>query len=197
MAANAPVPEVRAALDRAEAEMPRDGEEFTWGGSIGAEARYEQALLWARIGEMDRALRLLEGIDQAAYSWAQVLGPDLPPDVLDQLIDVATGVLSADEMRHLRAQTASRMLWEVATYEATDAQRDWAVATAKAVVEEVDLRHDGTVLTCRSLAYVGRKSGDGALERAAPDCMGQAALLSRDSEALLMAAGAWLSYEAR
>lgn len=63
---------MRAALERAEAGMPDGGGAviglghmglIAWGGGIGSQARWEQANLWARLGDVDRAVRLMAGID--------------------------------------------------------------------------------------------------------------------------------------
>lgn len=196
LTAGAPTFEVRAALERAEAEMPQSGRAvvalghlgpITWGGGIGSEARWTLAHLWARIGAVDRALRLMDGIDQPAYGWAQVIGPELPPAVLDPLVAAAEGVLAADEVLHFRAQAALQIVQGVAT----EAQRSWAVATTRAVLGQVDPGAAQSVLTCRALAHVGRRTGELGLERAGLECMAGAALHSGDAEALLLAAGVW------
>lgn len=107
--------EVRAALDRAEADMPGSGGAaigmghmgpITLGGGIGSQARWELAGLRARLGETDRALRLLDGIDDPAHAWGEVLRSDLSETVLDGLLAAAREDLSGGQFLRLRARLA-------------------------------------------------------------------------------------------
>lgn len=199
LVAGAPVEEVRAALDRAEAEMPGSGGAviglghmgpITWGGGIGSQARWEQAALRARLGEAEKAIRLLEGIDDPAYAWGAVLRADLPPGVLDPLLSAARKDLSDGEFLRLRARLAGGVSWDTAP-EAAVAQ---AVASAKAVLAAVDIADGLSVAICGQLARIGTKAGDTALRQQALECAGQTALRSRDASLMLDAAGLWFTY---
>jgi hypothetical protein len=190
---------VRAALDRAEAEMPGGGDAvigfghmgpITWGGGIGSQARWEQAALRAALGEVEKAIHLLDGVDDAAYAWGTVLGPDLPPTTLDALMLAASNALNGDELFQLRAQTAAEMFW----WEASLPRRDWARRTAREVMSKVDPGDKFAVRICSAVARVAEGAGDAPLLQAALDCAGQAALGSRDSGLLLVAAGLWSAY---
>jgi hypothetical protein len=172
--------EVRAALDRAEAEMPGSGRAvigsghmgpITWGGGIGSQARREQANLWARVGDLDRAARLMAGIEDPPYAWGEVLGPDLAPETLDQLLLAAEGALAGEEFLHLRAQTAAEMVW----LNGSPAQRDWALRTVRDVLPAVDPGDDQALATCRAVARVAQGAGDDALWQAALTCAAETA----------------------
>jgi hypothetical protein len=160
--------EVRAALDRAEAERPGSGGAaigsgqmgpITWGGGIGSQARREQANLWARIGDLDRACRLMAGIEDPPYAWGQVLGPDLAPETLDQLLPAAEDALGGEEFLYLRAQTAAKMVW----FNGSPAQRDWALRTVRDVLPAFDPGDDQALATCRAFARVAQGADDDTL----------------------------------
>jgi hypothetical protein len=196
----APRDEVRAALDRAEAEMPGGGGTviglghmgpISWGGGIGAQALREQASLRAQIGDVDRAILLMEGIEEAAFAWGDVLGPELPVEMLDQLLPAAAGALGIVDLHHLRAQTAAEMFW----WDSSPAHQDWALGTARDVMEEVDPGEDKAMATCRAIARVAQGAHDKALRQAALTCVGEGAIHSRDSTQLLEAATLWYTYE--
>lgn len=200
LASGGDLQDVGAALDQAEAEMPGSGDSviglghmgpITWGGGIGSQARWEQATLRARLGDADRAIRLMEGIDDAAHAWGEVLGSDLPPDMLDRLLVAARGDLSDGELLRLRARLAGRLL----AGNASPAEKAGAAAEAREVFAEVDFGDDLAVGVCSQLADVGDKAGDADLRRQALECVGQAALQSRDAAQLLEAAGLWFDYE--
>lgn len=200
LATNGKVEDVRAALDRAEAEMPGSGGAviglghmgpITWGGGIGSQARWEQATLCAMLGEVDRAIRLLEGIDDPAYAWGEVLTLDLPPEVLDRLLAAAREDLRESELLRIRASMAGWVFRDTPP----PAQKARAAAAAREVLRAVDIGDDLAVAICRQVAYVGEKAGDMELRRQALDCAAQAALRSRDASRLLEAASLWFAYE--
>ncbi len=191
--------DVGAALDRAEAEMPGSGAEaiglghmgpITWGGGIGSQARWELAALRARLGDVDRAIRLLEVIDDPAYAWGEVLEQDLPPNVQDLLLAAASAALDNGELLRLRA----RMAGPLATDSASPAQKTRATAVARDVVAKVDLDEESTVRVCHALTFIDGASNPD-LRRQVLECAGHAALRSRDSGLLLLAAAMWLDFE--
>lgn len=197
----APVAEVSAALDRAEAEMPgNDGAviglghmgPITWGGGIGSQARWEQASLRAEIGQLDRAIRLMDGIEEPLYAWGQVLETALPPETLDLMLPAAANTLDEMEFLQLRAQTAAEMFW----FNGSPAQQTWAVRTARAVMETVDPGNDMAFDICRAAARVAQGASDETLWLAALTCVGETAIQSRDASKLLEAAGLWSTREA-
>lgn len=196
----APWDEVRVALDRAEAEMPGSDAAviglghmgpISWGGGIGAQALREQASLRAQIGEVDRAILLMEGIEDPAFAWGDVLGPELPVEMLDQLLPAAAGALGIVDLHHLRAQTAAEMFW----WDSSPAHHDWALGTARDVMEAVDPGEDKVVATCLAIARIAQGAHDEALRQAALTCAGEGAIHSRDSTQLLQAATLWFTYE--
>ncbi len=197
MAAGAPDEEVRAALNRVQAETPKSVGTIiglghmgpiTWGGGIGEQALREQAALWARLGEADHAIQLIDGIEDPAYAWGEVLQADLSPAVQEQLISAAEGALTKAEWLRLRVQILQLPDRPRETPEHT-------MSTAREVVAAVDLGDEATVWTCIFVARIGRNAGDAELERQALDCAGRAAIQSRDSALLLRAAGYWFNYE--
>ncbi|WP_146038055.1 hypothetical protein [Tabrizicola aquatica] len=199
--AGATVAEVRAALDRAEAEMPGSGGAvigsghmgpITWGGGIGSQARWEQANPWARLGDLDRAVRLMAGIEDPPYAWGEVLGPDLMPGTLDQLLPAAEDALAGAEFLHLRAQTAAEMVW----FNGSPAQRDWALRSVRDVLPAVDPGDDQVLATCRAVARVAQGAGDDALWQAALTCAAETGIQRRDPGLLLDAASLWFAHEA-
>jgi tetratricopeptide (TPR) repeat protein len=197
----APLEDVRAALDRAEADMPGGGGAviglghmgpITWGGGIGEDALRAQASLRAQIGDIDRAILLMEGIENPAYSWGSVLGPALPAATLDLLLPAAGATLRRGDQNHLRAQTAAEMFW----WDGSPEQRDWALQTAREVMTIVDPAEEKALAICRAIARVAQGVDDSALWDDALTCAGQSALQSRDAAELLEAAALWFAYEA-
>jgi hypothetical protein len=194
------VEDVRTALDRAEAEMPEsDGAvlalghmgPITWGGGIGADALLAQASLRAQIGDVEHAILLMEGIDDPAYAWGEVLSANLPPDVQDLLLAAASEVLAGGEMLRLRAGQAGPL----ASATASPAQNVRAKAVAADVLAEVDLSDDLSIWVCHALTFIDEATNPD-LKRQALECIGQAALRSRDAGHLLLAAGLWFDFEA-
>ena len=88
----------------------------------------------ARLGETDRALRLLDGIDDPAHAWGEVLRSDLSETVLDGLLAAAREDLSGGQFLRLRARLAGGIDWDVASK--TEAAQ--AVAAAEVVLAAVD-----------------------------------------------------------
>lgn len=146
----------------------------------------------ARLGETDRALRLLDGIDDPAHAWGEVLRGDLPDTVLDRLLAAARGDLSEGQFLLLCARLVGGFLWDFAS----ETEATQAIVAAEVVLAAVDPADELAVGICSELARVGDKAGDDALRRQALDCAGQAALLARDAGLLLDAARLWFAYDA-
>jgi predicted RNase H-like HicB family nuclease len=182
--AGAPVEDVNAALDRAESEMLVGSDE------IRSQALLEQSRLRALLGEVDWAVRLLEGIEDPTSAWGYVLGPDLPLPTIDTLTSAAANVLTGQELLELRANTAARMLQP----EASPAHRDWALRTGREVMAEVDPSDESALHTCYDVVRVAEDTEEDSLLQAGLNCIGQAALRSRDASKMLEAATLWFAY---
>jgi hypothetical protein len=134
----------------------------------------------------------MAGIEDPPYAWGEVLGPDLAPETLDQLLLAAEGALAGEESLHLRAQTAAEMVW----FNTSPAQRDWALRKVRDVLPAVDPGDDQALATCRAVARVAQGAGDDALWQAALTCAAETAVRSRDASKLLEAARLWFAFEA-
>lgn len=142
LSAKAPEAEVRASLARAEAAIPGNpnkvvavgaiGGAYRWGKSgLASEARRDIATMQARLGDVSKAVHIMEGIDQPVFAWNDMLSADIPLDALNDLLAASENILPDDGQAYLRAQLAQRLLGR----SDTELMRTWARATAHDLLE--------------------------------------------------------------
>ena len=186
--AGAPEDEVRAGLDLALGEFP-DGNPLLgigavsgailWGPSgLEGQARAEAARLSARLGDLDAAIRLMDGIRNPQFAWADMLSPDIPTTSIDTLLQAATD-LSDEDLAYVQALTAQEMAM-------TDSvQRAWATATTERLLAGELFSGPRGPSILAILAQVGAALNRPDLQRRAIDRAGMQALGSGDFMALL------------
>ncbi|GHC57434.1 hypothetical protein [Neogemmobacter tilapiae] len=193
--AGADTAEIRHSLDLAEADFPRKENEVVgigmvsgpiqWGGfGLGAQASREIANLRARLGDIDAAVRLMQGIEQPDYAWSEVLTPDVPVDHLDQLLSAAKSALTEEDFAYVRACHAQ----ELVLFDASQAHLAWSVATSEVILQEGLYGGHKAGWIYRCIATVGFDLKNSSIQRAAIESMGRSALESKDYSSLFRAA---------
>ncbi|MGB3278442.1 MAG: hypothetical protein WBA92_04530, partial [Pseudorhodobacter sp.] len=198
MVAGAGEHEVQESLALAQSLFPRNGREIVglgvvsgaiaWVSSgLDAEARREIANLRARLGEIDAAIQIMDGIDDPVFAWNDMLTPDISVEYLSDLFDAARGVLSREEHAYIRAQHAQELLF----FGRTENQRLWARATATDLLHAEQFDGDRSVIVYSSLARVGAQLEDQDIQQSALERLAEAALMSRDFSDLIAAGFQW------
>lgn len=185
--------EVRTGLDRAERLFPADPDTVVAFGLVSGPMRWEGAglkdeamarfaYLNARLGDLDRAKRALERIEDTAQ-WHGLDDAPMPRPSIDAILDFAAERLSADEHAYLVGQTV-RM---AAILERPATDRDWSLQRARLLFETGDIagKHADQIYT--AIAVVAWQTGDEALKSAALTRRARWALDARDSPAILAA----------
>jgi hypothetical protein len=200
--AGAGVDEVRQSLDLAEAGLPRSPETVVgfgvnsgpiqWGGfGLEAQARREIAGMRARLGDLDRAKAMMDGIEDPAFAWRDMLTPDIPVAFLDPLLRVAGDAMSAEDFTYVRACLAQ----DIVLSGPSGPQAAWAKATATDILRTMPLAGNRASSAYSCLSRVGYFVKDDELYQKALDRMGQSALASGDFGDLFRAAVAWHELE--
>lgn len=198
MIASADEGEVQDRLERAQSFFPQNDREIVgigvvsgaivWGGSgLDAQARREIANLWARMGEIDTTIQIMDGIDDPVFAWNDILTSEIPIETLDGLLDAASDELSREEHAYVRAQHAQEMLF----FGGNEEQQFWAQETATALIQTEQLNGDRAVLIYSTLTRVGARLEDRYIQITALERMAEAALDSREFRDLLSAGYQW------
>lgn len=198
MASGADEAEVRASLARAEGFFPRNENEvvgigiasgaIVWGSSgLEAQARREIANLKARLGEVQAAIQIMDGIANPAFAWSDMLTSDIPLTHLQALLDAASDVLSEEEHAYVRALHAQELLF----FDGSEGQRNWAQATATDLLQRERLDGNRSAVIYSILTRIGAKLGNQGIQRLALTKMAEAALVSRDFSDLIAAGFQW------
>ena len=189
---------IRKGISDAKSFFPQDNKEvvgigivsgpIVWGSSgLEAEARRAIANLQARIGHVEGAIHMMDGIDDPVFAWSDMLTSDIPLKHLNDLLDAASAILTDEEHAYVRAQHAQELLF----FGGMKKQLYWARATANDLLQGRQLSGDRAVLIYSSLTRVGAKLEDQDIERLALTKMAQAALISRDFGDLITAGFRW------
>ncbi len=199
-ASGAPDDEIRAALDRAEAEFPGNenavigvgvvGGTYTWSGGIGEQARRETAHLRADLGETDRALRLMDGLTQPNFNWPNLLQPDLPLTTVKALLAGLPADVTREDEAYIRVQTASQRL----SFADTEENRAWAkiqIENALATELKSGQRAGSTYRTATRTAF---RMGETTLRDKALILLARHAMDVKSPGALIDAAETWQSF---
>lgn len=200
--AGADADEVRQSLDLAEAGFPQNPKAIVgvgfnsgpiqWSGfGLEAEARREIAGVRARLGDLDEAKVMMEGIEDPAFAWRDMLTPDIPISFLDPLLKAAGEAMSSEDFSYVRACLAQ----DLVLTNPSDQQISWAKATATDILQAEPLADQRASITYSCISRVGYFLKDGDLHRRAVERMGQAALASDDFVDLFRAAIAWHGFE--
>ena len=198
IAAQADETEIRQSLELAEGFFPQNDKEvvgigvvsgpIVWGRSgLDAQARREIAHLRALLGDLDKAVQMIDGIEDPVFAWNDMLTSDIPIEHLNALLDAANRVLSVEEYSYVRAQLAA----EMSRSDKTEAQASWAIWTATAILEAEQLTGDRAVIIYTSLARIGASQDDQNIKGLALTRMAQAALSSREYGDLIKAGFQW------
>ncbi len=193
LAAGAGRSEVLGRLDLAEALFPPDPDEVVgisfnigpvrWKGSgLADDARSQIADIAVAVGDLERAARMLRGMEEPVQGWMGLAFEDLPLSVRDALLATARATLPEDEARYVAGQFARRAVWS----DQGEAEIAWALALARTLVDEaVEGSHGDTVPV--AVAVVAHRAGDGDLETAALLSLARRALANRDAGDLVSA----------
>lgn len=194
--------EVRQSLDLAEAGFPQNPKAIVgvgfnsgpiqWSGfGLEAQARREIAGVRARLGDLDEAKVMMEGIEDPAFAWRDMLTPDIPVAFLDPLLKAAGEAMSAQDFSYVRACLAQNLVLT----NPSDQQISWAKATATDILRTDFLASKRASITYQCLSRVGYFLKNGDLYRKAVERMGQSALASKDFVDLFRAAIVWHDFE--
>ncbi len=202
LAAGAESGEVRQALDLAEGEFPESGSKVVGFGIVSgpiqwdnfgleAQARREIANLRARLGDLDAAIRMMEGIRDPAFAWREVLTPDIPIESLDRLLQAASPALTVEENAYVRACLAQDMV----LFDVSGPHLNWATTTMDEILRAEPFDGERAVAIYGCIVRVAANRQDRTAERAALTRMGQVALASGDVASLHRAGLAWYRFE--
>lgn len=200
--AGADADEVRQSLDLAEAGFPQNPKAIVglgfnsgpiqWGGfGLEAQARREIANVRARLGDLDAAKNMMNGIEDPAFAWRDMLSPDIPVAFLDPLLQTASDALSSEDFTYVKACLAQ----DLALADPSDLQAVWAKATATDILQTDFLASKRASITYQCLSRVGYFLKNGDLYHKAVERMGRSALVSKDFVDLFRAAISWHSFE--
>jgi hypothetical protein len=194
--------EVRQSLSLAEAGFPQNPKTIVgfgfnagpiqWGGfGLEAQARREIAGVRARLGDLDVAKTMMEGIQDPAFAWRDILTPDIPVAFLDPLLQTAGEAMSEEDFSYVRACLAQGLVLTAPS----GPQAAWAKATATDILRAEPLVNKRASITYRCISWVGYSLKNDDLYHKAVERMGQAALASGDFVDLFRAAIAWHGFE--
>ena len=159
-----------------------------WGKSgLEAEARRGIANLLARIGELDEASRLMEGLENPVFSWNDMLTSEIPAEHFDELLLAASETLSVHELAYVRAQLAA----EIFRKDVDAAHREWAVLTASEVAEGELVSGERAVWTYASTLRVAQNANKSDLREIAYDRIAKAAIATGSYTDLIQAGLEW------
>jgi hypothetical protein len=198
MAAGADETEVRKSLALAISYFPRNDTQVVgigvisgpiiWGSSgLDAQARWEIANTWAKLGEVEKATQLMNGIEDPVFAWSETLTPDIPLEHLNALLGVAAAILSIEEHSYVRAKVAA----EMSLPDKTEAQLSWALSTTNDILRAELLSGDRAVGIYTALLRAAVRLEDQKSEKMALVRMAQAALSSQEYRDLLRAGFRW------
>ncbi|MEM7007311.1 MAG: hypothetical protein AAF498_15650 [Pseudomonadota bacterium] len=198
MVASADEGEVQDRLERAQSFFPKNDREIVgigvvsgaivWSSSgLDAQARREIANLWARMGEIDATIQIMDGINDPVFAWNDMLTSEIPVENLDSLLDAASDALSGEEYAYIRAQHAQEMLF----FGGAEEHQSWAQETATVLLQTAELDWGRAVLIYSTLTRIGARLGDQEIQTTALERMAEAALNSREFEDLISAGYRW------
>lgn len=185
---------VAARLDVAESLFPGDPSQVVAVGLIGGpmqweksglarEARWQIASVAAYIGDIDRAKRMLDGLDEPVTAWLGFVAENLPVSSLSQLMVFAEQKLPPHDYAYVAGQFARFS----ATSERSTQHHEWALGLARDVATNGQIRGERSVQIYNALARVSFGAGDVALGRITLANMAEDALEKRDGAALINA----------
>lgn len=192
--AGAELTAVAARLDVAESLFPGDPSKVVAVGLIGGpmqweksglarEARWQIASVAAYIGDIDRAKRMLDGLDEPVTAWLGFVAENLPVSSLSQLMVFAEQKLPPHDYAYVAGQFARFS----ATSERSTQHHEWALGLARDVATNGQIRGERSVQIYNALARVSFGAGDVALGRITLANMAEDALEKRDGAALINA----------
>ncbi|GGG74761.1 hypothetical protein GCM10011415_24080 [Salipiger pallidus] len=198
MIAGADEGEVQDKLERAQSLFPQNDKAIVgvgvvsgaivWGSSVlDSQARREIANLRARMGEIDAAIQIMNGIDEPVFAWNDMLTPEIPIETLDGLLDAARDAVSREGHAYLRAQHAQEMLF----FGGSEEQKFWAQETATALLQTEELDGARAVLIYSTLTRIGARLGDEEIQSMALEKMAETALNSRGFSEMITAGFEW------
>ena len=198
MTAEAEESEISASLAPVENSFPKVKEEIVAFGSFGrpilwkksgldAQARVEVAKIRAKLGEVEAAIEVMDGVSSPVFAWRDLLSPAIPIEQLNALVDAAGAVLPKEDHAYVRAQLAEKM----SRAGKSRLQKSWALSTAKDVLQAGGLDGKRAVTAYVSLAKTAARLKDHETERLALEEMGQAALSTRRYGDLIRAGFQW------
>ncbi|WP_204112968.1 hypothetical protein [Shimia biformata] len=196
--AGAPESDIRESIDKALALFPENPSKIVgvglvsgpiiWGASgLDASARIELSNLFARIGDLESAERLMDGLERPVGWWSSVLSPEIPVEHLAPLLLVASKTLNDSEMAYLRASLAAD---DVANH-STAEHRAWALSTVKNLLEGEALTGQIAVETYLFALRVATESGAADLNDLALERLARAAVNSGRYADLIRAGFEW------
>lgn len=193
---------VLARLDRAEALFPSDPHKImavgfnagpiSWNSfGLSDSARASIADIAAGVGDLERATRMVEAMEEPVEGWTSLALEDLPLHVRDEILAAATATLSEDEARYVVSEFALRAVQP----DQDRAEATWALDLARTIADRaVEGSHGSTVPV--AVALVANRAGDENLETAAVMSFARRALADRDASGLI-SAGHLLAENAR
>ncbi len=197
-AADAPDEEIRESIDMDLGLFPDDPSKLMgfglvsgpilWGKSgLETEARRGIANLLARIGELEEASRLMEGLENPVFSWNDMLTSEIPAEHFDELLLAASETLNVHELAYVRAQLSA----EIFRKDVSAAHREWAVLTAREIAEGELVSGERAVWTYASVLRVAQKAGRSGLREVAFNRIAEAAITSGSYTDLIQAGLEW------
>lgn len=198
MMAGADEGEVQDRLERAQSDFPQNNREIVgigvvsgaiaWGSSgLDAQARREIANLRARMGEINSAVQIMDGIEDPVFAWNDMLTSEIPIETVGGILDAARDELSREEHAYIRAQHAQEMLF----FGEDEEQQFWAHETATALLQTEQFIGDRAFLFYSTLARIGVRLEDRHIQITALEGMAEAALDSREFRELISAGYQW------
>lgn len=186
--------DVKARLDVAESLFPADPSKVVAVGLIGGpmqwensglarEARWQIASVAANIGDLDRARRMLDGLDEPVTAWLGIVAENLPVPCLSQLMVFAQEQLQPHDYAYVAGQFARR----AATSDRSAQHHVWALEMTRELASSGQTKGERSVQIHTSLARVSCDSGDEALCRQLAASMADEAFIRRDGAALVHA----------
>ena len=197
-AAGAPAEEIRENIDLALSLFPDDPSTLMglglvsgpilWGKSgLEAEARRGIANLLARIGELEEAERLMEGLENPVFSWNDMLTSEIPAEHFDGLLLAASKTLNVHELAYVRAQLAA----EIFRKDVSAAHREWAILTASEIAQSELVSGERAVWTYTSVLRVAQRANRSDLQEVAYDRIAESAITSGSYTDLIQAGLEW------
>jgi len=162
--------DVKARLDVAESLFPADPSKVVAVGLIGGpmrwensglarDARWQIASVAAYIGDLDRAKRMLDGLDEPVTAWLGFVTENLPVPSLSQLMVFAQEQLQPHEYAYVAGQFAR----SAATSDRSAQHHLWALELTREVASNGQTRGERSTQIHTALAHVSCDLGDEAL----------------------------------